>query len=157
VPLLAVIVTIDVPAGVPPVGPGLVDGLPPHPGSKPALRIPASTTITHRSFPRKRRGTENSVSPARHTPQSPLAKLPNAPGLTLVATVPAVVVIVIAVVTAPPAGVTDAGAKAQVDSAGSPEHANVTGSLIYPWELCSLCTLQVAPQTPWPLPVFPQP
>jgi hypothetical protein len=47
----------------------------------------------------------------------------------LAATVPAVVVIVITIVAAPPAGVTDAGAKSQVDSAGSPEHANVTGAL----------------------------
>jgi hypothetical protein len=47
----------------------------------------------------------------------------------LVATVPAVVVIVITIVAAPPAGVTDAGAKSQVDSTGSPEQANVTGAL----------------------------
>jgi hypothetical protein len=38
-------------------------------------------------------------------------------------------VIVIVVVTAPPAGVTDFGVKAQVDSAGSPEQANVTGAV----------------------------
>jgi hypothetical protein len=42
----------------------------------------------------------------------------------LVATVPAVVVIVIVVVTAPPVGVTDFGANAHVDFAGSPEQAN---------------------------------
>jgi hypothetical protein len=47
----------------------------------------------------------------------------------LAATVPAVVVIDIVVITAPPAGVTDCGAKAHDDSAGSPEQANVTGAL----------------------------
>jgi hypothetical protein len=47
----------------------------------------------------------------------------------LAATVPAVVLIVIAAVTTPPAGLTDAGAKAQVDSAGSPEQTNVTSAV----------------------------
>ena len=152
--LLAVIVTIDVPAGVPPVVPELAAWLPPHPGSKPALSIPASTTITHRPFPRKRRGTYNSVSPARQTPQSPLAKLPNAPGLTWRHGTRCVV-IVITISTAPPEGVTDAGAKSQVDSAGSPEQANATGALNPP---VGVIHYDVACcETPWPLPVFPQP
>lgn len=127
-PELAVTTTGNVPAGDPPVSGG--GAVPPSPPPQDVITtseaIPATTGRIHRV--RARVASLVSMLPSSNPAIASASVAPQGDDISPAAR-GAVVVMVNVVVMAAPLGVSDAGAKAQLDSAGRPEQEKVTAWL----------------------------